>query len=414
MIAVSQGAPKLTPGSHEWYIYAVHIIGKINRKFYLYLLKELSYILLLSLAILTFILVMSRLGKLTDLVINRGVDLKDIVLLIVYSSPPYLTFTFPMAFLLSTIVVLGRFTSENEILALKASGVDLKCLFVPVGFVAILITIVGLLNTNMLLPTSSNRFRDTLLNVVKKGVAIDDKEGVFNDTIPGVVIYIDKVDVQSKRLRGIMVADDRDKNLKQTISASSGIINLDPVTLDLSFLLHNGSLHRWEKAEDTYRTVSFRDYTFTMNLGGMLPNGAIRKRAFEMDRKELRSAMSKTEDQEQRYELLLEIYKKISVPLASLCFLPLAIPLGIKRKVEGKFSGVVYSLVLFVLYYILMALTENMGKTFHIPPLLTAFTPNIVIGLFSIYLLHSLNDESRTTASQMVKYFVVHYLEKAK
>jgi len=392
----------------------VYIIDKINRKFYLYLLKELSYILLLSLAILTFILVMSRLGKLTDLVINKGVDLKDIVLLIVYSSPPYLTFTFPMAFLLSTIVVLGRFSTENEILALKASGVNLKCLFVPIGFVGIVITLIGLLNTNTLLPTSSNRFRDTLLNVVKKGIAVDDKEGVFNDTIPGVVIYIDKVDVKSKRLRGIMVADDRDKNLKQTISASSGIINLDPDTLDLSFILHNGSLHRCEKVEDAYRTVSFRDYTFTMNLGNMLPNAGIRKKALEMDRSELRNAMSKTADPERRYELLLEIYKKISVPLASLCFLPLAIPLGIKRKIEGRFSGVMYSLVLFVLYYILMALTEKMGKMFHIPPPLTAFMPNIVIGLFSIYLLRNLNDESQATVSQTIRHFVVHYLEKAK
>jgi lipopolysaccharide export system permease protein len=404
----------LTPGSHEWYIYAVYIIDKINRKFYLYLLRELSYILLLSLAILTFILVMSRLGKLTDLVVNKGVNLKDIVLLIVYSSPPYLTFTFPMAFLLSTIVVLGRFSTENEILALKASGVNLKCLFVPIGFVGIVITVIGLLNTNLLLPTSSNRFRDTLLNVVKKGIAVDDKEGIFNDTIPGVVIYIDKVDTKSKKLYGIMVADDRDKNLKQTISASSGLINLDPDTLDLSFALHNGSLHRWEKAEDAYRTVSFRDYTFTMNLGNMLPNAGIRKKTIEMDRNEIRNAISRTTDPERRYELTLEIYKKISVPLASLCFLPLAIPLGIKRKIEGRFSGVMYSLLLFVFYYILMALTENMGKIFNIPPSLTAFIPNIAIGLFSVYLLRNLNDEGHSTASRVLKHFMVHYFEKAK
>ncbi len=95
----------------------------------------------------------------------------DIVLLIVYSSPPYLTFTLPMAFLLSTIVTLGRLSTENEILALKASGVNLRCLFVPIAFVGIIIIIsaVALFNTNFLLPTSANLFRDTLLNVLKKG-----------------------------------------------------------------------------------------------------------------------------------------------------------------------------------------------------------------------------------------------------
>ncbi len=49
----------------------VQILRAFNKKFHLYILKELSYILLLSLVILTFILVMSRLGKLTDLVITK-------------------------------------------------------------------------------------------------------------------------------------------------------------------------------------------------------------------------------------------------------------------------------------------------------------------------------------------------------
>ncbi len=199
----------------------VQILQAFYKKFHLYILKELSYILLLSLVILTFILVMSRLGKLTDLVINKGVELMDIVLLIVYSSPPYLTFTLPMAFLLSTIVTLGRLSTENEILALKASGVNLKCLFVPIASVGIIISAVALFNTNFLLPTSANLFRDTLLNVLKKGITVDDKEGIFNDTVPGVVIYIDRVDTQTNKLTGILVSDDRDKDEKQTISASN-------------------------------------------------------------------------------------------------------------------------------------------------------------------------------------------------
>jgi lipopolysaccharide export system permease protein len=145
----------------------------------------LIYIFLLSLAILTFILVLGRIGKLADLVVNRGVEIKDIVLLIVYSSPPYLTFTLPMAFLLSTIVVLGRLSTENEILALKASGVNLKCLFTPLFTIGVAITFFGLLNAGTLLPKSGTLFRDTLLNIVKKGISLDDKEGAFNDSRGG-------------------------------------------------------------------------------------------------------------------------------------------------------------------------------------------------------------------------------------
>ncbi len=63
--------------------------------------------------------------------------------------------------------------------------------------------------------------------------------------------------------------------------------------MDLSFILYNGSLHKWEKKDDTYRTISFKGYTFMINLAKMLPPSAagVRKRPFEMDRSELKNLL---------------------------------------------------------------------------------------------------------------------------
>ncbi len=199
----------------------------LRRRFYLYLLKELVLLFLLSLAVFTFILVMSRLGKMADLVINKGVDLKDIIMLVAYSCPPFLTFTLPMAFLLSAVVVLGRLSSENEILALKASGVNLMYLFVPIAALGLVVFFAGFLNNSLLLSKSSDAFRNTLANIAKKGISIEDKEGIFNDSIPGVVIYIDKVDARNKVLNGIIISDDRDEGVRQTVAAQKGTVNID-------------------------------------------------------------------------------------------------------------------------------------------------------------------------------------------
>ena len=391
------------------------LLKKFPLKFNIYLLKELSYILFLSLGILTFILVLSRLSKIADLVINKGVGIKDIFALVAFSIPPYLTFTLPMAFLLSVIVVLGRLSTENEILALKASGVNLRWLFAPIAFVGLIITACGLFNTNVLLPQCSGLFKQTLIDVVKKGISVDDKEGIFNDTIPGVVIYINKVDTTKRSLSGVIVSDDRDKNVKQTISASKGFVNINPDTFELNFLLDNGTLHRWEKATDTYRTVSFQNYTFAMNLSAMAPGaGVTRKLAYEMDHKELKSALATTTNPGDRYDLLLEIYKKFSLPLSSLAFIMLTIPLGVRRKVEGKISGMLYSLLLFVFYYILMAITDSFGKNLNAPPVIITFLPNAVIVVMGIYLLRSLNKEDHVTISQRLRYLWVYCLEKVK
>jgi len=228
------------------------------------------------------------------------------------------------------------------------------------------------------------------------------------------VIYIDRVDTQTNRLTGILVSDDRDKDEKQTISASTGFIHLDPATLDLSFILYNGSLHKWEKKSDTYRTVSFKDYNFMINLANMLPPSAgIRKRPFEMDRSELKNAMIRA-TKDRKYDLQIEIYKKITIPLSALAFVLLTVPLGIRRKVEGRFSGVVYSLALFVFYYMLMALTENLGRALYVPPIFIAAIPNTTIVVLGLYLLRNLNVEEPAKTSHLIRSFWMRYHEKAK
>jgi lipopolysaccharide export system permease protein len=387
-------------------------VGFLRKKFYVYFLKELLLLFFLALAVLTFILVVSNLGRLADQVINKGVGLGDILLLILFSSPKFLTFTLPMAFLLSSVVALGRLSSENEILALKASGVNLHYLFVPVAALGLTVLLAGFLNSSLLLSKSSQAFHNTLANIITKGFSIEDKEGIFNDSIRGVVIYIDRVDAKNKSLSGIVISDDRDEAARITVTAEKGAVNMDTNTLDMSFQLKNGSLQQWEKASDTYRSISFKDYTFLLNLGSLLPK-EWRKRPYEMDIKELQTAIHKART-EARYDLIIEIYKKFSIPFSIIAFTLLTVPLGITRRAEGKFSGVVYSLLIFVSYYMLSAVFENLGKTYQASPLVICFAPNILFSLLGFYLLYGLNREGPGRVIERIKRLWEPYLAKTR
>jgi lipopolysaccharide export system permease protein len=386
--------------------------GIFRKKFYIYLLKELVLLFLLSLAVFTFVLVLSSLGRLADQVVNKGVGLGDIILLIVYSSPKFFTFTLPMAFLLSSVVALGRLSAENEILALKASGINLYYLFVPVSIFAAVVIFIAVLNSNFLLSRSSQAFHNTLAGIIKKGFSIQDKEGVFNDSIKGVVIYIDRVDTKNKNLTGIVISDDRDENSRVTITAERGNVNIDTDTLDMSFRLNHGSLQMWERSADVYRSLSFKDYTFSLNLTSLLPK-EWRKRPYEMDIGELRRALLKAKG-DSKYDLRLEIYKKASIPLSIVAFLLLTVPLGIRRRTEGKFSAVVYSLLIFICYYMLSALFDNIGKTYNIWPLAVSFAPNLLFSALGIYLLGGLNKEVHGTIFDRIKRLWEPYFAKIR
>jgi lipopolysaccharide export system permease protein len=367
------------------------------KRLYSYLLKELLLLFFLSLALFTFILVIGNLGKMADQVINKGVGLGDIFLLMAYLSPKFFTFTLPMAFLLSSVVALGRLASENEVLALKASGVNLFFLYVPVAALGITVFLAGFLNNSFLLSKGSKAFQDTLVSIFKKGFSIEDKEGIFNDSIKGVVIYIDKVDTKSKELSGIVISDDRDEAARMTVTAETGKVSLDANTLDMLFQLRNGSLQRWEKSSDTYRNLSFKDYKLPLNLSSLIPK-EWRKPPYEMDVGELRKALIKARP-EDKYDLVLEIYKKVSIPFSIFAFTLLTVPLGIRRKGGGLFLGVVFSLVIFVAYYMLSALSENMGRTLGVWPGIISFAPNIVFAVIGLFLLRDLNGEGHDRIS---------------
>jgi len=151
-----------------------------------------------------------------------------------------------------------------------------------------------------------------------------------------------------------------------------------------------------------------------MNLMTVLPhNRELKRKPHEMGLQELMTRHGQAKEKEQ-YTWMLEIYKKFTIPLAAAAFVLVGVPLGITRRAEGKFSGVVYSLLIFVSYYVLVALTENVGRQFRVSPMLIAITPNILVALGGLWLLRHLNTEEQARTPGRWKYVMEKVLEKVK
>ena len=90
-----------------------------------YIFKELVPPLLVNLLFLTAIFLMTRMLQVTKLIVNYNVSLASIALILVYSIPHFLVFVLPMSVMLAILLTLMRMSSENEIIALKSSGVSI-------------------------------------------------------------------------------------------------------------------------------------------------------------------------------------------------------------------------------------------------------------------------------------------------
>src|SRR5260370_2066104 len=99
--------------------------------------------------LLTFALVTGRLLKLTEMVVNHGVTLRDVLSLMGFIMPAFLELTFPMAVLLGVLIGFGRMSGDRELIAARACGVSLYRLPVPLLIGA---PLVGALSTRFPLP----------------------------------------------------------------------------------------------------------------------------------------------------------------------------------------------------------------------------------------------------------------------
>src|SRR4030043_1015551 len=199
----------------------------------LYILKETLPILLIGLLTFTVILLMDKILKLIELIVS-GVSLSQILMLLFFISPSFLIFTIPMAFLLGTLLSFGRLSGDSEITAFKASGMSLYQLFLPVFIFSLCACLLTTFLVFYALPWGNIGFKSTLYRIAQSKADIDIRERVFNDAFDGLVVYVDKIPIEGKKMEGILIYDDREKGNANTIFAQEGFFISHPTYQELS------------------------------------------------------------------------------------------------------------------------------------------------------------------------------------
>ena len=216
----------------------------IKRKiFFWYTFKELLSPFALGLLIFTFVLLMNKILKLMDMVINKGIGIGEVINLILFLLPSLLVLTIPMSILLAILIALGKLSADSEIIAMKSSGISLYQMLPPFALLSVLGFLVTNLLTLSLLPKGNFAFKDHINKLAIKYSGASLGEGVFNDAFEGMVIYINKFNREEKRINGILVSDRRDLEFQNVIVAKDAVILSDGKT-GVLFRLFNGSLHR--------------------------------------------------------------------------------------------------------------------------------------------------------------------------
>lgn len=346
-----------------------------------YIAREIAVPTLIGLLIFTFVLLMGRILKLVELVVNKGVPLGEILQLFAYLLPAFLVITLPLAFLLGVLLGFGRLSADNEVVALKASGIPIYGMLRPVLVLAVFCCLITGWLTLYGEPAGQTAFRDQVFEIASSRANVGILPRVFNDEFDGLVLYAGDVDERRGEMRGVFISDERIGATPAVILASQGRVISDPEQRILTLRLENGTIHRRpvDKKADTYQVIGFTTYDINLNMGQQLTNGSGRlKKLREFPLPELWSKLHSAQSAEERRPVAVELHKRFALPLAPLVFALVGVPLGIRSQRSGKGGGFATALAIFMAYYICATFAETLALESAFPIVATLWAPNLL------------------------------------
>jgi len=352
----------------------------------------------------TFILLISQSRKLMDLVVVGNISGMLIIKMILCIIPSFLVVTLPVTILLAGVMAFGRMSSDCEITSMLASGITIKDLSKPIIFLSILGSSLTLLLNTVAVPRANTILREIVMDNIQKTLTSNIQEGIFNDRMGDIVLYIKKFERKNNKFHGIFIADYRTGERPTTVFAKEGVINVDPLSSKLKLLLLNGSIQLSDKKnKKRLGYIEFKKYSLDLDLERFFHK---RRKKFKSRREwsieRLRLEIAKAKKAGKEYlPMKVELIKKISLPISCFILGMLSIPLGINTDRGGKMSGFPKAIALFVIYYILWNAFENLGKTGILNPYLSLWVPNILIGSFGIILFLRADKISTNKSSEI-------------
>ena len=360
-------------------------MGKIVHR---YIFRELVIPFLFGLSVFTFVLLIARLLRLIELVVNRGVPATNILRIFAYIVPAFLEVTVPMAMLLAIIVAFGRLSADSEMVAFRSSGLSLYQLITPV---VIFVSLAGLITAGLTLwarPWGNRSLRSALFEIARTRASAGIRQQVFNDEFPGLVIYAEEIDATTDVLRHVLISDDRDEKQRNHIFAREGVMLSDTATETVTLRLRDGFIQTSDSRRGTEYQTDFQSYDVSLDLRRALAGSEERERdPKEMALGELRQTIATKRAAGTATGLeSAEYHRRISLPFACLVFGLAAVPLGIQPARGVRARGFAVSIVLIFFYYILLSAGQALAEQRLLPAVIGLWLPNVVFLVFGAYL----------------------------
>jgi lipopolysaccharide export system permease protein len=412
----------------------------------LYVLRQHLLPFVLGFSLIVFVLVLDVVLQMLDQVLSKGLSAGLALQLFRFNLAWIIALAVPMAVLVAVLMAYGRMAADNEILALKASGISFTRVLIPTLVTACLLAVLMVWFNDRVLPDWNHKARNLAVTLkrAKAALVLKQKEGVFIRDLGPYSLLVRDVDEEANLLYDLTLYDTGHPGPPTTLRAARGKVEIFDDGGYIRLMLEDGEAHEIDAQDPSQFTrstfsrqvVHIRDskrdlspnYRSSyrsdreMDVRAMLravdglrsenqralghidstakafvESLATAAPAEEGMRTESRRVANRLHKQWRLFEsrqrranaFLVEIHKKYSIAVACIVFVLVGAPLGALVRARGAAVSVTLSLVFFFAYWMFLIGGEELADRGFIPPWTAMWAPNVVFGVIGAMLLRA-------------------------
>jgi LPS export ABC transporter permease LptG/LPS export ABC transporter permease LptF len=353
-----------------------------------YILKEISSHSLLGLVVFTFVIFIRHLGHLLELVVRHSLPLSQMMTLFTLPIPSILVLTVPMAVLVGTLIGLSRMAADGEVIAARASGIGLSQFIKPVLLFAFVGWALTLGMSLFLSPQAGRKLNRMEAGLKASQVPYEIQPRVFIEQFPNLLLYLEDVTGSRSRWRGVFIVDTTQRDQVKVTLAESGLLVNEAANDRLVIHLAQGMTHEIDPQNPVqYSVVSFTDTDIPVPLD---TGSASTAESLSPPLLSLQQLIKQTHSPREHQAALVELHYRFALPVASLVLALVGIPVGLSTRKGGKAVGLILTMVLVFIYYIIMVIGLSFAKQGRLPPLIGLWLANVIFAVVGVLMLAQL------------------------
>jgi LPS export ABC transporter permease LptF len=325
-----------------------------------------------------------------DYLVNKNAPIFLVLRFLLFRVPQATPMAFPFACLFGVLLAFGRLVADNEINALRTSGVSfLRIIRLPL-IAGIVVALVSFLINEHVAPVTTDLSTRSFYQILYHSQTLPVEPNMFrSDPSTGNTFYIQSVAPDGKTMQNIMIYQpDRASPFQQILTAKSARIDGTEIVLD-------HAIRTQIKADGQIGAVAVEAKELRISLpmgdnGQNFLSGSMND-TYTMDTKRLAQDIKFRKQTGQGGTDLagreLTLGSKYAYPFASFIAVVIAVPLAVRFGKKGRMLGIVMSLVALLVYYGMVALAAAFGKNGSLDPYLAAWLPNIILAAVGIFLI---------------------------